>query len=71
MQKKEVAQIQRVHGEELSVTRYSNTGSSWHVNIDGKQAEAIAFKTSCPVFLTGLGLGTAHDEHKSVTIKKI
>lgn len=33
-------------GKELKVTRYTSTGSSWHINTDGKQVEAIAFKAS-------------------------
>ena len=60
-----------VKTEEMKVTRYSSTGSSWHVNTDGKQIEAISFKPSMVVNLTGVGIGNAHEEGKKVVIKKI
>lgn len=58
-------------GEESKVSRYASTGSSWHVNTDGKQVEAISFKVSKSIRLTALGLGNAHEESKKVTIRKI
>mmetsp|Transcript_4745 Transcript_4745/g.7142 ORF Transcript_4745/g.7142 Transcript_4745/m.7142 type:complete len:1017 (+) Transcript_4745:916-3966(+) len=58
-------------GQEFKISRYSNFGSSWHVNNDGKQVEAITFKSSSPIYLSALGLGNAYDESRKVTIKKI
>ncbi|CAG9329206.1 unnamed protein product [Blepharisma stoltei] len=58
-------------GEESKVCRYATTGSSWHINTDGKQVEAISFKVSKNIRLTALGLGNAHEESKKVTIRKI
>ena len=57
--------------EEFKVSRYSNTGSSWHINTDGKQIEAISFKPSMLVNLTAVGIANAYEEGKKVVIKKI
>ena len=57
--------------DEFKVSRYNNTGSSWHVNTDGKQIEAISFKSSHNVKLTAIGIGNAHEEGKKVTVGKI
>ena len=57
--------------DEYKVCRYNNTGSSWHVNTDGKQIEAISFKTSHNVKITAIGIGNAHEEGKKVTVGKI
>lgn len=65
------ANEKKMISNEFKVTRYNNTGSSWHVNTDGKQIESISFKTSVNVCLTGIGIGNAHDEGKKVTVGKI
>ena len=57
--------------DEFKLSRYSSTGSSWHVNTDGKQIESISFKPSVNVFLTAVGIGNAHEEGKKVTVGKI
>jgi hypothetical protein len=61
----------QVKTEEFKVSRYSNIGSSWHVNTDGKQIEAISFKPSMIVKLTAVGIGNAHEEQKKVVVKKV
>lgn len=60
-----------VYADESKVCRYNNTGSSWHVNTDGKQIEAISFKTSQNLKLTAIGIGNAHEEGKKVTVGKM
>ena len=60
-----------VLADEYKVCRYNNTGSSWHVNADGKQIEAISFKPSHNVKITAIGIGNAHEEGKKVTVGKI
>jgi len=62
---------EEVMAEEYKVCRYSSTGSSWHVNTDGKQVEAISFKVSSRVYLSALGIGNAYEEGRKVTVKKI
>jgi hypothetical protein len=57
--------------EDLLVARYTNTGASWHINTDGKQVEAIAFKVNKNIKLTAVGIGNAHEEGKKVTARKI
>lgn len=57
--------------DECKVCRYNNTGSSWHVNTDGKQIEAISFKSSHTIKLTAIGIGNAHEEGKKVTVGKM
>lgn len=56
---------------EYKVCRYNSSGSSWHVNTDGKQIEAISFRPSCAVKLIAIGIGNAHSEGKKVTVTKI
>lgn len=57
--------------DEYKVCRYNNTGSSWHVNADGKQIEAISFKPTHNIKLTAIGIGNAHEEGKKVTVGKL
>jgi hypothetical protein len=66
-----VDQEVKINLNEMKVTRYNNVGSSWHVNTDGKQIEAISFKTSENVKLTAVGIGNAHEERQKVTVSKI
>ena len=68
-----VVKAKEVEGvvDELKVSRYSSTGSSWHVNTDGKQIEAISFKSTHNVNLTAIGIGNAHEAGKKVTVGKI
>lgn len=61
----------KVITDEFKLSRYSSTGSSWHVNTDGKQIESISFKPSVNVNLTAVGIGNAHEEGKKVTVGKI
>jgi len=56
---------------EYKVCRYNSIGSSWHVNTDGKQIEAISFRPSNEVKLIAIGIGNAHTEGKKVTVTKI
>jgi hypothetical protein len=53
---------------EICIVRYSGFGSSWHINADGKQVEAIALKVDKAAFLTGLGVGNASQEGGKVTV---
>ncbi len=57
--------------EEVIISRYSNTGASWHVNTDGKQVEAISFKVNRDIKLTAIGIGNAYEESKKCTARKI
>ena len=58
-------------GGEIYVMRYSGFGSSWHINADGKQVEAIAFKADKAMFLTALGVGNASQEGGKVTVMNL
>jgi len=63
-----VAGVPVVASAEITVARYNSFGSSWHINADGKQVEAIALKADKAVFLTGLGVGNASQEGGKVTV---
>jgi hypothetical protein len=57
--------------EEYIVSRYSATGSSWHINTNGKQVEAISFMVNSQIYLTGIGLANAFEQGKQTSIKKL
>ena len=61
----------KVNLNEIKVTRYNSVGSSWHVNTDGKQIEAISFKASSNLKLSAVGIGNAHEEGHKITVSKI
>jgi hypothetical protein len=56
---------------ELCFVRYSNLGTSWHVNPNGRQVEAIALSTDRSVRLTGLGLGVAYESKQTAIVRKL
>ena len=56
-------------GRILQFVRYNSTGSSWHINSDGKQVEAITFKTTFLGQLVAVGMGNANAEGSQIKIK--
>lgn len=52
-------------------TRYANIGSSWHVNSDGKQAEAITFRPNFQGQVVAIGVGNAFNEGSQTRLKVI
>jgi len=59
------------NARQVLFTRYSNIGSSWHVNSDGKQAEAITFRTNFQGQVVALGVGNAFNEGSQTRLKVI
>jgi hypothetical protein len=58
-------------GDEFVVTRYACVGSSWHINTDGNQVEAVTFQTAMPIKLTSIGLSNSYKRGTKTTINKL
>jgi hypothetical protein len=58
-------------GTEHCYTRLSAIGNGWHINTDGKQIEAIAFKVSKACSFSAVGIGNAHEETKKVIVSSL
>lgn len=56
---------------EVLISRFSSLGSAWSINDDGKQVEAITFKTSSSVQLSAVGVAAAYAEGSTVRIKTL
>lgn len=59
------------NSRQVLFTRYSNIGSSWHVNSDGKQVEAITFRPNFQGQLVAIGVGNAYNEGSQTRLKTL